>query len=88
MVAYNAVLVEIYPDDPDVNLENVLETIKERLPSDIELKDYKIEPLAFGINKLVAIFIIPEEEGKVKQLEDLFASIEGVSMEIQSITRI
>ena len=88
MVAYNAVVVEIYPDDPEIDLELVIRKIKERLPSDIELKDYKIEPLAFGINKIVAAFLIPEEEGKVNQLENLLNSIENVTAEIQSISRI
>ncbi|MHA1616041.1 MAG: hypothetical protein ACTSX9_01890 [Candidatus Njordarchaeales archaeon] len=88
MTAYNAVIVEIYPDDTDTDLERVLKDLKESLPDDIEIKDHKIEPLAFGINKLIIAFLVPEKEEKIRQLEEILNSIEGASAEIKSISRI
>ncbi len=46
------------------------------------------EPLAFGMKMVKATFIVPEEEGKLDELEDNLRSLEGVgSVEIGRTTR-
>lgn len=87
-MAENAIIVELIPDDAEVDMGKIINKIKEKLPSQAELKDYKIEPFVFGMKKIRAMIIIPEEEGFVSKIEDVLNSIEGVSVEIQSITRL
>lgn len=84
----NAVIFELTPDDAEVNMEKILEEIKKTLPNDVELKDSKIEPFVFGLKKLKILLIIPESQEKLKEIEKILNNIEGVSAEIQSLTRI
>lgn len=84
----NAVILELTPDDAEVNMEKILEEIKKTLPNDVELKDSKIEPFVFGLKKLKILLIIPESQEKLKEIEKILNNIEGVSAEIQSLTRI
>ncbi|RLE73113.1 MAG: elongation factor 1-beta [Thermoprotei archaeon] len=87
-MAENALLIEIIPDDPDVNLDEILKKIQDTLPADVTLKDYKVEPFVFGLNKLKIMLIIPEKEGLTTEIEETINSIPGISAEILSITRL
>jgi len=87
-MAENAIIVELIPDDADVDMNEIINKIHAKLPAQAELKDYKIEPFVFGLKKIRAMIIVQEEEGVVSKIEELLNSIEGVSAEIQSITRL
>ncbi len=87
-MAENALLIEIIPDDPGVNLDEILKKIQDTLPADVTLKDYKVEPFVFGLNKLKIMLIIPEKEGLTTEIEETINSIPGISAEILSITRL
>ncbi len=87
-MAENAIIVEIIPDDAEVDMNAIIDKIKVSLPSQAELKDYRIEPFVFGLKKIKAMIIVPEEEGAVSKIEEILNSIEGVSAEIQSVTRL
>ena len=87
-MAENALLIEIIPDDPNVNLDEILKKIQDTLPADVTLKDYKVEPFVFGLNKLKIMLIIPEKEGLTTEIEETINSIPGISAEILSITRL
>jgi len=87
-MAENALLIEIIPDDPNVNLDEILKKIQDTLPADVTLKDHKVEPFVFGLNKLKIMLIIPEKEGLTTEIEETINSIPGISAEILSITRL
>jgi len=86
--AQNAILIEIVPDDPEIDLNNILEEIKSRLPENVTIKDHKIEPFVFGINKLKIMLVAPEEEGLASKIESIINSMQGVTAEVLSITRL
>lgn len=87
-MAENVVIVELIPDDANVNMDEIINKIRDKLPAQAELKDYKIEPFVFGLKKIKAMIIVQEKEGAVSEIEEILNSIEGVSVEIQSITRL
>jgi len=87
-MAENAVLIEIIPDDSEVDLSNILNKVKDILPAGASIKDHKIEPFVFGLNKLKLMLIVPEQEGLITELEEKLNNLPGVSAEILSITRI
>ncbi len=68
---------KIFPTDAEVDLEKLKETIKESLPSGAEVYGYNIEPIAFGLNALIAHIILPEDQSGL--LEQLEKSLEGIS---------
>jgi len=87
-MAENAVLIDIIPDDPEANMDEILQQVKEKLPKECGLKDHKVEPYVFGLKKLKIMLIIPEQEGILDKIEDTLSSIDGIDVEIVSVTRI
>jgi len=88
MATKNALLIEVVPDDPEKDPNEIFEKIKEILPSDVEVKDYKIEPFVYGLKKIKLLLVIPEVEGKSDEIQKTIETIPGVSAEIISLTRL
>jgi len=78
-----AISLKVMPESPDTDLEKV----KEEISKKIEIKDSKIEPLAFGL-KALKILIIVSDKGS-GNIENEIKSINGVSeVEVESSTLI
>lgn len=76
---------KIFPVDINVDFEKLKQTIKESLPSQVEVYGYSIEPVAFGLNALIAHLILPEEEsGILEELEEKLKAIPEIS-QIQTL---
>ena len=73
-----AMVLRIMPADQDVDLNNLVQRIREGLPSGFELKDVKIKPFAFGMSVIEAMFTLPEEERASARLEDYLKGFEDI----------
>lgn len=73
-----AIIIEILPVDQDVNLEKLIDKMKQNLPEGFELKDVQVRPVAFGLNLIKAIFTGPEREGITQELENYLSNFEEV----------
>ena len=85
-MAENMVVYRIMPSGPgaDEKIKKALEGIK-----NASLKDIKVEPVAFGLNAVIAAFVMPEEEGLTEKLEKELKAIEGVSdVRLEHMSRI
>ena len=77
--------LRVMPEDVDVDLEAIYEKIKEVAPEKVEIKDYKIQPIAFGLKALLVMAIMPDEGGIGDELIEKIQSIEGVeSVEVEA----
>jgi len=88
-VARVAVILKVLPNDVSIEPSQLLEKIKEALPSEYEIMSSGEEPIAFGLKALKVIIAMPEEtEGGTEELESLLKSIEGVEeVEIEAVHR-
>lgn len=68
-------VVRIIPSDTEVNLEELINRIRGELPEDVELREARTEPLAFGMSVIEAAFTMPEEEGITDKLEQSLRKI-------------
>ena len=74
-----AATYDIMPESTDVDLGKVSEQIPKVMPNGVKLLDTKIEPVAFGLKKIVIGMIIDDSiDGVGTELEDALAGIEGV----------
>jgi len=89
-VAKVLALVSVYPSSTEIDLDQLVETIKSKLPEGYEIARYDKVPIAFGLNALKIYFIIPEEsEGGTSRLEEILRSIEGVEeVEVEAVHRL
>lgn len=68
------VVYRIMPESVDVNLDEVIEKLKE-----IDgFKDYEKEPIAFGLVAIKASFIVADEKGGSEEIEKRIKNIGGI----------
>lgn len=66
----------IMPSDTSVDINKLSEEIKNM--SDVEVKDLKVEPIAFGLKAITVAFLVPDESGVADRIESELKNIEGV----------
>jgi len=81
-------VAKILPTDVEINLDELIESIKTSLKDGIELKEYVKEPLAFGLEFIKAQFTLDDAEGQMNSLEKSVIDTDGVSeFEVLNMSR-
>lgn len=85
-----AVIMKVLPNSVEITPQQLLEKIKEVLPSEYQIMDSGEEPIAFGLKALKIIISMPEEtEGGTEKLEELIKSIDIVEeVEVEAVHRL
>ena len=81
-------VVKILPTGTEVNLDELVNAIRNNLKDGIELIKFEKEPLAFGLEFIKAQFTLNDAEGQMESLENSVRSVEGVSeLEVLNMSR-
>lgn len=71
---------KIFPEDVEVNLEELKRRIKENLPPEASIHKFEEEPVAFGLKAIITHIILPEDvSGEIDKIENILSGIEKVS---------
>ncbi|MCL2712188.1 MAG: translation elongation factor EF-1beta [Methanomassiliicoccaceae archaeon] len=70
---------DLMPESTDVPLDSVIDSLKSVVPNGVTVIETKIVPVAFGLKKVVAGFIIDDSDESIgSKLEDGLRSIKGI----------
>lgn len=83
-----AVKIKLMPTSPEADLELVRASVEKLLESEqVKGPQFEIQPIAFGLKALIAMFGWPEEK-ELDKLQDQLGKIENVnSVELLDIRR-
>ena len=70
-------LIDVIPEDTDVNFDHFIAKIKDIL-KDCVLEAHEIIPVAFGLKKARIRVRYPEEWGGTDKIEQMLGKLEGV----------
>ena len=80
--------VRILPRDSDTKLKDLLESVKSRLPNQMEIVNTNEEPIAFGIVAALIDVRMEDKEGVLETFESAVQSADAVShLEIVAMSR-
>ncbi|MFX0187439.1 MAG: elongation factor 1-beta [Candidatus Hodarchaeota archaeon] len=71
-------LIDVVPEDTDIDFEEFIEKIKKLLPDTCLIEHYEILPIAFGLKKARVRVRYPEEWGGTDKIEELFGQVDGI----------
>jgi len=83
------IVVKLFPDEPGKE-KQIQEKLNDAVKGIGEVKDIRIEPLAFGLNVVRAGILIPDkQEGAMQELEKKLNEIEEVKeVQVEGVTLI
>jgi len=84
-----ALRVKILPTDPKMKAEGILEEINKIENIEINIIKHHSQPIAYGLEALIADLIISDEEGKINELEEIMEVNNKISqMDIIAMSKI
>ena len=70
---------DIYPTDSEVDMDGIITAIPEAMPEGIRILETEIKPVAFGLKKVFAGFMIESEDEDIgTRLEEGLRAIKDV----------
>jgi len=76
--------IKIFPTETTVDLGELRKQVEKALPAGTGVARFDEEPIAFGLVALVARVVMPEEEGRMDEVEEALKSVKNVG-EIQVV---
>ncbi len=74
------VSIKVFPEDITIPLDQLKQQIQAIIPQDSKVLKFEEEPIAFGLNALIAHVLLPEDkQDALENLENGIRQIQGVS---------
>jgi translation elongation factor aEF-1 beta len=72
--------MKIFPEDITIDFDQLKRKIESIMPQDSKVMRFGEEPIAYGLNALIAHILMPEDkQGELEKIENEIKQIQGVS---------
>ena len=80
--------LRVMPKDVNVDMEKLKEKVKDAAPQTVEITDFGIQPIAFGLKALLVAAVMPDEgeigDRFVEEIQKI-DDVESVEIEAQEL---
>ena len=73
-----AVTLKVLPSETDIEIENLRNTVVEKINPICKVNLTDVEEIGFGLKAIKLQIVVPDEEGRIDKVEGTIASIPGV----------
>lgn len=73
-----ALTFRILPDNPEVDLEGLVASIKEALPKGARWNAHELKPFAFGLKAIQAQIVVEDGEGGPDEVTEILTGVNDV----------
>ncbi|MBI2183926.1 MAG: elongation factor 1-beta [Thaumarchaeota archaeon] len=81
--------MKVLPSDTGIDLDALVKTVQSKLPSEMQVRSSRREPIAFGLEALLLDITAPDEEGMGDKLEKALGGIDSVgNVEMVGVSRL
>ena len=74
-----AAVYSVMPEDTDFDFESLVAKLPSIIPANVKIARADIVPMAFGLKKLDAAFVMEDAPGLVDKLEESLRAIPGIA---------
>jgi len=83
------ITVRVMPEGVDVDLDDLLERIRQNVPEGTDVRANEVVPVAFGLKALRINLARDESLGGTDDIEEALGNLEGVAqVEVETVSRI
>jgi translation elongation factor aEF-1 beta len=80
--------MKILPKEAGLNINDMVESIKNNLEGDMQIVRVAEDPIAFGLSAAILDIVIEDKEGKMDELEERIKSSNFVSqIDVMGVSR-
>jgi len=66
--------VKVLPSDTATEHERIVRSVSDALPTGAQVRNHKVEPIAFGLSAIILDVVAPEQEGMIDAIEERISS--------------
>lgn len=71
--------MKLLPDSAERDVDSWKEPLRAKLKDKAEILKMSKEPIAFGLDCLKIILVVPDKEGAMSEVEEAIKNVDGVS---------
>ncbi len=77
----------LMPEDIEFDFQSLIVKLPEIVPANVRVAKADVSPMAFGLKKLEAVFVMEDAEGLIDKLEESLKDIPGIqNVETEQVT--
>ena len=73
-----AATYSLMPEDTDFDFQSLIGQLSQIVPANVKVAKTEVVPMAFGLKKLEAVFVMEDASGSVDQLEEALRAVPGI----------